>query len=206
MLPNLADGHLVDNFGELLAPDVWPAAMFADESIKVVQLVADLGMAPDSGSKSKRAVVESCGGGSSELDTTLSSSASTSSLSPPGDDISELVNQARSKGGSERDPVRSAGQVGKKSFTLGRPPPARKSGKPGLRKWGRAGVGEPAATIPPLARAACRPATKWKVPALGVPVPVNSYLESGKALGIGSGARWACHCWEQCSSAFPCMG
>ena len=41
VLPDLADGHLVDNFGDLLASDVSPAAMFADESIKVVQLVAE---------------------------------------------------------------------------------------------------------------------------------------------------------------------
>ena len=85
----------MDDFGELPALDVRPAAMFADESIKVVQFVADVGMAPDSGSKCKQAVVESCGGGSSESDTTSSSSASTSSLSSPCNDISQPVNQAR---------------------------------------------------------------------------------------------------------------
>ena len=91
VLPDTADGHLVEEFGELLAPDVWPAAMFADESIKVVQLVVEVGMAPDSESKPKRAVAKSCGGSSYESDTNLSSLASTSSSSSPGDDISEPV-------------------------------------------------------------------------------------------------------------------
>ena len=174
-------------FDELPAPHVWPAAMFADESIQVVQLVADVGMAPDMRSNSKRTVLESCGGGSSQQDATLSSS--------PGDDISESIRHYRREvPNGTRDAL-----MGNMAA-----PSARKSSKLGPRNRGRPGVGEHERQPHLALGVAHRPARKWKVPALGIPVPVNNDLESGKELGMGSGARRdPAAVGERCPSASP---
>ena len=79
MLPELVDGDIMESPLDLLVLDVWPAAMFADKSIKVVNLVVKVGMAPDSGSPSKKAVRES-----RESDTTSSSSSFSSSFASYG--------------------------------------------------------------------------------------------------------------------------
>ena len=81
MLPDVADGVLVEHVVEFPALDAWPAVMFPEDSAKVFNVVAHIGMAAGSAATGKSASAKDLSDESSELDTRSSWSSPSSSSS-----------------------------------------------------------------------------------------------------------------------------
>ena len=181
LLPMADNGGFVGAVVEVPVMDLWPAAMYAKETVAIKGLVKELGTLPAADKCALGRATE--GGGNEPSDSnssTSSSESSGSSLESAGSDVAAKKSDVAKRAVGTLSGKRAMGTfvVGVKS-TAGRQP----RGGGGKRKRGPVGAPAPK----PTGRAASGTAApkRWRLPAVGGAVRVHGLVPGGPKVVLG---------------------
>ena len=184
LLPVADDGVFVGTMVEVPVMDLWPAAMYAKETVAIKDLVKELGTLPTADKCAPEWATDSGGDDPSDYDSSTSTSESSgSSLESTRSDAAAKKSDVGKRTVGTHSGKRAVGTfvVGVRS-TAGRQP----RGGGGKRKRGP--VGAPAPKSTGRTTSGTTAPKRWRLPAVGGDVRVHSPVPGGPKVVLGGGS------------------